>query len=345
MKFIYPRSITRLLFSWDYNARLCIKSMYTKSSEYKGKQLVFGFETSPSNDYMAPNPHCNLRRYPDCADTPFIYVAPEVSLSRDTLRNSGYKIVRSKEKATCTVVPDLKVISKFEYNIAVIGQTNDVYLFVHDGHSLKRDEPLNLVDELFERYFHTEDKSGYEFIYDTTLSEQKAYSIYPCEEYPNMWDDTQEPLDYTFESRLKLTPTTEVSPELFAIWSKCNDSDLIASAVLQTDWKTYPFTIAVFLRTKFPYIYHTASKALKHVLNEIGFFNLKDYSTSSMVVSPEDWNMLQKCQLSLLGLPETGGFIDPGKDVPDVLPHKMCVKPMYIDKPATFESLKTMVKV
>ena len=135
MRFLYPQSIYEIGFDFDYYGHLRTNSMYGNTRTFKGKQLVFGFKVNPSS-VLSPNPKCHIVRYCDSGSHPFIYVDSGVSISRDSFRNSGYKIVRSKEKAMCVVVPQIKVVAQFIYNIAIITKTNDVYFYRFDGESL-----------------------------------------------------------------------------------------------------------------------------------------------------------------------------------------------------------------
>lgn len=352
MRFIHPNSIVQYGFEWDWNGNLRMHSTYTKVSEYRGKQLVFGFNCDPSTT-ISPSPKVHMMGYVDSSMKPFLYVCPEVSISRDSLRNSGYKLVRSKDKANCVVVPDMHTVMSFCYNFAVITKSDDVFLFCFSGATastatFEENKVNNIIKQCIGDRVPHEDGENLEIINDKKLGQHKAYTIIPCDEYEAMYDsnaNSDNPVSYCFENNLKITPSTEVNPELFAVWSKCSDSDIIASAVMQTDWQTYPFTIAVFLRNKFPYIYANKNKSFQYVLNEIGFYDLKNSNTSSKLISPEDWNMLQKCSLYFLGLPENGGFLPPEKEVSSLLPHKICVKPLYIDSPASYETLRALVKI
>ena len=202
-----------------------------------------------------------------------------------------------------------------------------------------------VVDKFFKKRFGDIDKSSFTFIYNKDFTLQKAYTVQPSSEYENMWDHASEGVNYCFENNVRLHPSIEISPETFAIWKKCNEDNIIVSAILQSDWQTYPITIATFLREQFPYIHTESNKAFQNVLKEIGYYELRNRNTTSIVVSPEDWNMLQKCQIYSLGLSETGGFVSSETDIPSTLAHKICVKPTYIDEPATFDSLKKMVNM
>jgi hypothetical protein len=347
IKFIKPTAIETYGIGFTYDNKLRLNRYFIKSTEFRGKQLAFGFDTDPR---IAMNPcptHNWLRGRIDASDSPFLWIAPECSIARDSIRNSGYKIVRDKEKATCRIVPKISVVSSFKYHFCIIGPDNGVICFYRFN-----EEEAEITPELIKDTIEKCRKGRFETVDEQQLTIidpeeahpclQTAYTIKSCEEYDNMFNGADN-ADYCFECNVRLQPSIEVTPELFAIWGKCNEDSIIASAVLQADWQTYPLTIAVFLREHFPYIYGT-SRALDNVLDQIRFQDIRKHNTSSLVVSPEDWNMLQKCKLYELGLSENGGLVDSDKEVSGCLPHKTVVKPLYINEPCNFDSLKDMVK-
>ena len=359
MKFVHPRSIYIYSFEWNWNGRLTVNGTYCKQTEYKGKQLAFGFRGDP-NVSLIPSPTVHVKRFVDCASDPFIYVCPEVSTARDSFRNSSYRIVRDKEKATCIVVPRIKATMPLRYNIAVVTKENDVYLFSYSGngtYTAKKEEVDGVMKQVIGRRIvgrtDDDDDNGNivgpedEIIKADDLSERTAFIINACDEYPCMYSEDPDAryINYCFEDTPRLIPITQIGPDLFAVWGKCTDSDIIASAVLQCNWWEYPFTLASFLREHFPYIHGKTNKSLQHILHEIGYHQLREKNNVEKLISPEDWNMYQKCKLYELGLSENGGFLPPERDVSGLLPHTICVTPMYIDAPASFATLKNLAKV
>ena len=345
IKFIKPSTIETYNVSFDYGNRMRRSGSYVKATEFRGKQLAFGFACDP-RIAISPAPEHNwLRSSIDAADKPFIWIAPECSIARDSIRNSGYKIVRDKEKSTCIIVPKISVVSSFKYHFCLIDEKSAsvcFYRFEDEDAEITQELLKSTIDECKKGRYGSDPELDITVIYPEFGGIDTVYSIKSCESYDELFNGSLG-IDFCYENHVKLQPSIEVTPELFAIWKKCRDAEIIASAVLQADWQTYPFTIAVFLRENFPYIYGD-SRALDNVLDQIGFMDIKRHNTSSLVVSPEDWNMLQKCKLYELGLSENGGIVDASKDVSDCLPHKTVVKPMYIDKPCNFDSLKDMVQ-
>lgn len=342
VEFIIPSEIHSYRVETDYYGALRIRQYGDPSyGTWAGKQLCFGLENAPSHGYAYP---AHLAYGLNCNEYPFLYVSPECSISRDILRNSGFKIVRSKEKASCVLLPPYEESASLTYNVCVIIDGKNVNLFNIEKKSNLTEERCDKILELIKGKYSSLDQSKIKYIFNTLLGSANIYVVPKCENYIDLYKGNSDGPYYGFENYLELIPSIEVTPELFTIWDKCDDSEVIACALANCDWQKYPVTLAMYLYENKPGIRHNANNSQSFILKCIGFYDLYRNGTMDRVVEPEDWNMLQKCRLYSLGLPETGGLLKTECDASKGLPCRIQVKPMYIKEPALFQDLMTAMK-
>lgn len=326
-----------------------------KSYLWKGKMLWFNCSQNPVNDvyWYVKTYGCNS------STRPYLYICPECSISRDSIRNSGYKIVRDKEKASLVVIPVPEFACKLSYDMAIIhedaNEKQDVYLFNIDVKDFIswNNSAIDLLQENLRKFLGFKDDATLKFSYlfsNDKLNQCNMFSTNRCAEYVNLVDQVSTSLrsetnEYCFENKLTLTPSIEINPELFKVWDHCDDRQVLQDSIVQCDWQKYPITLAFYLANFKATVYYCGSKALENILKEIGFYYLRDNGVVHKLVQPEDWNMLQKCMLAKLNLPETGGYIktDSGGST-RIFSSRVAVKPLYIDKPAYYDDLMQMIK-
>ena len=321
------------------------------ASDWKGKQLIFGLNRPPSRG-LSPYPTGgSFETTINATKAPFLYVSSDCTISRDALRNSGYKIVRSKEKASAIILPKLREFATYTFNICILkasGAVTFVQLTDLISGNIKKEEVETFIHFLKTKTsLAGDDENSYTLIYDEdSLKKMTTYVIPKCADYADLWGRDEGDWTFGFENNILLTPTVEVTPELFTIWDKCKDMWVLACALTQVDWQKYPVTLATYLYDNKTQIRQYVNTYQKHILEQIGFYQLWNNGTINRAVEPEDWNMLQKCRLALLGLPETGGLVKPEKVGLKVgnLPCRIQVKPLYITEPAMYEDLLTAVK-
>lgn len=343
VEFITPIEMHSFRVESDYYGNLRLRVTDCASySTWGGKQLCFGLKNAPSQGYAYP---VHLAYDLNCSTYPFLYVSPECSISRDTLRNSGFKIVRNKEKASCVLLPPYGESASFTYNVCVIIDGKNVNLFNIEKKSNLTEERCDKILELIKGKYSSLDQSKIRYIFNPLLESANIYVVPKCENYIDLYTGSADGPFYGFEDCIELIPSIEVTPELFTIWDKCNELDVIACALANCDWQKYPVTLAMYLYENKQGIRHHANSSQSFILKCIGFYDLWRNGTMDRVVEPEDWNMLQKCMLYSLGLPETGGLLKASCDsVSKGLPCRIQVKPMYIKEPALFKDLMTAMK-
>lgn len=347
VEFLTPRYINLYVYGHDYSGAPIIKKTgYGDGNLFRGKYLVFGLSHPPSwaiCDTPDSTETVSSIRKINSVEYPFIYVAPECKTSRDALRNSGFHIVRNREKASVVLLPELKETVTYNFNICIIENEITVNLFsISDVllSSIKEDKVQTIEDNIINKLY-SGDRQGLVIRHGDKLEKQIVCAITKCEDFKYLWDTSKENTKFGFEKDLKLTPSIEVTPELFAVWDKCNDTHVIACALAQCDWQKYPTTLAYYLWKNKTSIRYAVNSSQDYILKQIGFYQLYNNNTCDNIVEPEDWNMLQKCKLYKLGLPENGGLVKcemSGGKFQDI-PIRVQVKPLYITEPAKFENL------
>ena len=345
MKVLQPKVISRerIFIDPDFN----ITRRYSSNimpSLYKGKMPCIGFKERPgdfiTNSYTGPS------TYMSAESDAFLYVAPECTFSRDALRGSGFKIVRDWERANLVVLPQVEIFFNTECDIIIEYDTSALRL-VDIGNKFERtatDEKLLHLKEELKKHLSGGNNIQHIWI-NPDLKPMSFYTINRCEMYKDIFSDDPIRARFCFEHEIRIVPTLEINPELFTIWKKCNDRDVLKCAVQQVDWQKYPITLAWFLNSYCPYVYIGANSYLKNILDTIGFTDLRAGNKLNKEVSPEDWNMLQKCEMYFMGLPEQGGFVDATSvTIPKCVRSRVAVKPIYIDEPQNFEDLMQVAK-
>lgn len=340
--FVTPAAISSFKIVTDYYGNFSIRNLGSPSyTMYAGKQLCFGLTNAPSQGYPY---QVHLAYGLSCNEYPFLYVSPECSISRDVLRNSGFRIVRNKEKASCVLLPPYKESARFTYNVCVIVDGKNVNLFSIENSDNLTAERRDKILELIKGKYSSLDQARVKYIHSALLGESNIYVVPKCENYIDLYIGSADGPYYGFEDYIELIPSVEVTPELFTIWDKCDDLDVMACALANCDWQKYPVTLAMYLYENKTGIRHHANNSQSFVLKCIGFYDLWRNGTMDRIVEPEDWNMLQKCRLHALGLPETGGLLKTKCDASKGLPCRIQVKPMYIKEPALFKDLMTAME-
>jgi hypothetical protein len=347
VQFFTPTYLETCTYEVDYRGNPRISSNYSVDKTlYRGKYLVSGLAYGPSHGIANPADSADmLNSYERIASSkfPFVYVSPECRTSRDTLRNSGFHIVRNMDNASFVLLPDMKELASFSFNVGIVTPMERIYLFTLSNElyeNLKPEDYNVILDNIHNMKFSSWQKSDLQFINEADLHTQDMYSIFKCPDYKLLWEKSDTDRKFGFEKDVALVPSIEVTPELFSVWSKCKDYHVVACALAQCDYNKYPITLAYYLWQHKCNIRHYVNDSQKYILKQIGFFDLCDKGgTYNRVVEPDDWNMLQKCKLYDLGLPETGGLIKGHSANVSDIPSRIQVKPYYISEPTNFNVL------
>lgn len=284
---------------------------------------------SGENAYGPKHTLLGLKNY-----TPFLYqsgtalyLAPECKMSRDVLRNEGYKITYDKAKADYRVLPFLpRKVHMQQYQIIFV-RKNQLFLVtverqtgdpINDPHSeygskwATATELETVLSYLENTYAVSREDMMYRT--DKCLGKMNIWFVKVCPDTEYYLTHVSRPNEkFCFDVDVPLNGTTQITPENLVLWSRMNDANLLEKALLNSDWKKYPATVCIFL-AKIGNLKDLAAKfspAGKVMLEYIHFSRMNTYYNSSLgsqVVQARDWNMLQDFLMLYCGIQGSSGF-------------------------------------
>ena len=284
-----------------------------------------------------------------------LYVVSECKTGRDTFRNSGYSITRSKDKADAIVVPDVRNNAFYTMSCNVIAKCDaddDLYLF-------NVDKPGYLVSQLTDTdlqnirsYLKT---AGFTAA-DIQRSNIRVWFMPKCEELMNVMTNAKMPnVPYVQESMVPIKASTQFSPETLVFWENISDGNLLARTICTSDWMNYPMTLKAFLAffKKDINWYNFANNDFRRILKSIGYeyyYNPDYIFNKDAYITPEDYEMLQSYLYYKLGLDEKGGMVN-AKLFDDKIPpilrkflrRMTATKPVTIPKRMKLRNLQEIV--
>lgn len=284
----------------------------------------------------------------DCMAPDKIYVHPDCSTRRDLFRNSGYEIKLKPETANYYVIPSPVPMACFEnIEMAVYNSSSGVLkLFTIDHRKEDRSYRDNIIE-----FDHNILKRDYEIPAQTTVyftengNNNLTFYVEILKDNEYWWDILRHDRwdsdisKYALETEVEIMSSVKVSPETFALWRSMDD-DNAAISICNSDWKDYPFTVWTFIKLYLSDIYISNSmfRYIERMLDKDGEFRQK-------IVSAKDWNMLQDCICYLANGTTEKGFVtgNLGKLI-NLIPNRILVKPMKIDKDASVSELINKVK-
>lgn len=272
-----------------------------------------------------------------------LFITPECQMSRDVIRNSGYKITIDRDKADYVVIPYKHVFEKYECD-GFARKENDIYIFHNKDLALYAESTnTTVIREALGKYGFTD------IVLACELASHAVYMIPNFPVYKEILDRKCPDTRYIFENKLDLVPGIQMSIETLNVWKNVTDNSMRAKLLLNADWQHYPVTIMYFCH-KYWYstLYYVTGNAKVASMFQNLDWNIEnsiDYNLfHRRLIQPEDWNMLTKFVLSELNLPENGGFIKEGiGDLEKhILRHTNCVAPYYITEPMLSDQIKIM---
>ena len=287
-----------------------------------------------------------------------LFISSSCKLPRDLVRNSGYKIVRDKDKADYVVIPAIKSprTSQYEFNIGFIvnGTLALISISRTDGHEKFDDSDIESIKEVIEKRY---EKNGYkvdEFIHNDNLVPFSVQFLQKCEEYEELFytvaANSRPAISYVLDTSVQLVGSNTISVETLEIWSRMNERDILEKSIINSDWQKYPCTMAVFMKTEKPGWTVNPGQQFRWLLKQIDYDEFQESNTfSNKIVTPEDWNMLQKWIMYRFGLSENGGFIPIDKSnhmlsmdfrYHNLVMSRLCIAPMMISEPESFKNLQ-----
>ena len=282
-----------------------------------------------------------------------LYVSSKARISRDTLRNSGYQIVRSPESADYIVIPDVlrDFYAELKYNILGYQETADtLYALQWKKHPYSKTKSITEQDiESVESYLQVR---GIDIL--DMSNEEKSVTFLPkVEEFFSLLNNEFPQKRYIQESMVPVDCPTDINIETLSIWKRMKDLDMLAKAICTSNWQQYPFTVLALLHiekeTNNMRIY--GGMDFKRILDNLhyDYYESLDSIMKGETIAPEDWNMWQSFLFHELGLPETGGLLSeeefnkiPSFDQ-DLLRKRIAIAPMKLNAPIEYSTLKDLM--
>ena len=332
-----------------YDGRLSETHTQYCGREVKNKMVAFSINCPLANAKDDIETDCYMFVHPTYTES--VFVTPEVRLSRDVIRNSGYKITRDPDKAEVVVIPATReTYLRYEFNVVVFDKhSKSLFLYsfnrkdsTRSEYSVKYDDDFDLVKEMFK------DEEQYVLFQDKILDRAYATILPRYQGYKDLLLNTYPDRHYAMETKLRCLMPIEINIETLEIWRRSDDADMVQKSIAQSNWQDYPVTILCFLKNDCPSWFCDApNNAFKLVLEQIGWQDRRYPLAALMqdrVIQPKDWNLLQSYLMYRLGVDEDGGYtkIDTYNKLTWYGPFfrkRFVVSPYKITTPQTFDNL------
>lgn len=329
-----------------------------RGRQYKNKNIFIG---QPRSDNRQPIALCTRRimtnpNYilsyrttspafikPGCT----IFVEKECLISRELLRNSGYKITINREKADVIVMPRFESPARYNFDaIARKGSSVILLSFKDDITSETCD-----LDELRQLFIY----EGYtDVLFKSELISDGAYFIPKYDSYEELLEDGYSSTKlYIEENNIPIDYPNKISFETLCLWKNITDMDLMAKLLLGANVQDYPLTILFMLHQYWCSIHLSDNPKLKMIFKELHYNNWHRFKEDALTyykpVTPEDWNMLQRIIVAHLNVTEKGGYVKEDNitiHMDNILQKRLAVKPFNIEAPMStatiFNEIQTL---
>ena len=326
----------------DENNYSTLRTFGCKTNDIKGKVAIIDPDCCSN-----PKATLNSASWSNRISGGTVYISQKSKIPRALVRNSGYKITIDKEKADYVIIPECTDMSKRTCNICALATSKKMGLTTLACYDVRRtwandleefsegelDSIKNIIrrelnDKIYDiRFFHCKD-----------FQQFTIYFVPKCKEYIEILSgsrSTYYPRPFVYDTRMTLTPPNEICEDTLDIWKKCDDEMLIKS-VLASNYNEYPVTLAWFFnRYKYGTVMYEDNAAFKYAMKTSGILDaLRTIRNYPNLVTPKDWNFLQKYLCYSSGVPEEGGFVKmKAFDVDCPMKKATAYKPLYIDEP------------
>lgn len=313
-----------------------------------------------------------------------MFITPKCKTPRELLRKS-YKVVLDRSKADYIVVPDIvknivtdsgRMFLRLDFDkdskhythllIADVAyQFSNATLIVENRST---DAVFDAIKTHFEKLFCKEqnvscqklwsidfekysDKNGYQ-------SDTNTNDVYYVQDVPEFEDillgnNTLTPT-YVYETCVMYDAPTKITPEALWIWNKMDKDDKVLQRTLaSSNWREYPYTMAMFLIDKFGSYYNVSSLEgpMQAMWNQVNVRKVYEQIAwgrvgANSIISPKDFNMMQDWIFKELGIDGDKGIVtkEDFLKLPDMLRKfavtRYAIRKINIDKPAVLQELK-----
>jgi len=342
----------------DYQGDINIRSWEEKSRDIKGRvaYLPLDYYSRQSVKECLAAEDNSSAVWPKTGKK--LWICKESRIPRALLRNSDYKITIDKENADYIVVPELtddEVSQRVDDLIYI--RTNSVgtslfYLTFNRGYEYqnskeKTDEILPKIEAaLKEKFCIFEDEDVLELIHHPEYDMTTVYFVKNTPEIEQILTGNMVK-DYIVDTRIRITAPTEMTAEALQIWSKMEDGrEMMAKAVIASDWQNHPVTTCVFLNAY--NLRYYGGEQLRYVQKCVNYAYYERNSTfpAELIVQPEDWNLLQDWLMLRAGMGPEGGFkVQRGEGDTKFIRYAECIKPLHISEPMQFQDIEARLKI
>lgn len=294
---------------------------------------------------------CNTNGYINAGAK--IWVSPKCRVPRDVFRNSGYHIVRNIDDAQTIIIPEVN-------NDYLVYYGNVVVYYPDSGavgiYTVNRNEGMRLpayytdLDEDLKRIKQKMEYRG-ATILTSDMDKKIAVELIPrIEEWKALLTNQYPQRNYMMELNVPVEYPVNINVETLSLWKRAKDMNMLAKAIVASDWRDYPVTLLYLLTTEQNTINNYGGPQMKLVLDQIHYnkYESAESILQNEMIQPKDWNMLQKFIMAEMGLPENGGYITKDtfcdNDYTDLVQKRYAIKPLYISEPMLFDNLMQAAK-
>ena len=277
-----------------------------------------------------------------------LYFSSKCNVPRDLVRNSGYKITYTFDKADFIVIPEPKEEWYYQSNMVVRNIINDdVYICrligayaetTYDANFLMNKLACKLDVERF-------DLEHFELPKFQTVHVWRTQDL-PEYERILQGDNSKR---YIYESNLPLVPANTLSVETLDLWRRLakSDDNLLDKSILNSDAREYPFTMYMFLYYDKAMEYVGMTQKRSWLMESMG---IKNKFPSNVLIEPKDLNLIQDYIMYISGASENGGYITPQKynELPyqyqKIIRSKFAIAPIRAKNPILYSDIKTIAE-
>lgn len=292
--------------------------------------------------------------------TDTIFISSESKISRDLVRNSGYKITIKEENADKVIVPVMYPTEAIDPNIVI--RAGEVIAFVYVRRRsdyctdpFTEEEWESVLDAAKDMVFKFQQAQNDPTPYIGFNEDHESFPVYfirKVEQYKKLlknpaWDR------YITDVGFPITTSSTFSMEFLEMLLRYKDENIFNKLLIASDFIKYPLTTNVLLRKRGTANLFITETLRDTVLRPIDFETYyyrsrKDWGRNR-VISPEDWNLCQKFLMTHFNAPEEGGFVSDKdwigfhNEYLQLVRAKVAIKPLYITEPTPYPLLMSLV--
>ena len=275
-----------------------------------------------------------------------LFISSGSKIPRDLIRQTGYRIVRDINQADYVVIPEPEETSPFESKMFWKSATGAFYI-VHiidkaDGSFYITSDRVQAIELTFQSMFG----EGQSFWATKGL---ECYFIRDIPEYSDLLNSSKI-ARYAFDTKLRLQPSTTISPENLDILRRMPDKSNALKILMTSNFQKYPLTICMFLDYDLSVSYgYKYGDQVNWMMKAIHYDRFEEGEDLRIPITPEDFNMLQDWIFYRIGLTGPGLFSmkvlnNLPTDYTRLLLYKVAAKKFELTKPVSYDTLKKLIE-